>query len=69
MYWKFGILLKRDCKKGVKIYFRRFVFIVKSRFVGKNSRDYVIFGNKVRKVVICKGEVWNIVEVEKELKD
>ena len=41
----------------------------KSQFVAKNGRDYVTFGNKIRKIAIHKGEVQNIVKAEKELKD
>ena len=65
---KFGILLRRDCKR-IENHFRRLASTVKSQFVAKKGRDYVAFGNKVRKIAIHKGEVRNIVEAEKELND
>ena len=65
---KFGILIRRDCER-IENHFRRLASTVKSQFVGKNGRDYATFGNKLRKLAIRKGEVRNIAEAEKELKD
>ena len=65
---KFGILLRRDCERSEN-HFRRLASTVKNQFVAKNGRDAVTFENKVRKIAIRNGEVRNIVEAEKVLKD
>ena len=49
---KFGILLPRDCER-----IENRLASFKSQFVAKKCRDYVTFGNKVRKIAIRKGEV------------